>query len=57
MHSFDQIGDKKLKAWGEIRNSMKELPKEQQKEMNRIFAELLQSGSDAAREMLMKKHS
>ena len=57
MHSLDQIGERKLKAFSDIRNSMKEMPKDKQREMNRIIAELLHSSSEAAREMLIKKHT
>lgn len=55
MHSLEQISEKKLKAFTDIRNSMKEMPKDKQKEMNRIIAELIHSSSEAARDMLMKK--
>jgi len=57
VHSLEQLGEKKLKALSDIRSSMKEIPKDKQKEMNRIIAELLHSSSEAAREMLTKKHT
>ena len=55
METFDQMADRKLKAAAEIRNSMKQLPKEKQKEMNRIIGELLRSGGVTAWETLTEK--
>lgn len=52
METFDEMADRKLRAAAEIRNSMKEMPKDVQKAMNRIIGELLQSGREAAREAI-----
>lgn len=52
VETFDQMAVRKLRAVQDIRNSMKRLSKEKQKEMNRIVAELILSGRDAAVEKL-----
>lgn len=53
VETFDQMAVRKLRAVQDIRNSMKQLPKAKQKEMNRIIVELILSGRDAAVEKLM----
>ena len=55
MATFDEISARKLKALESIRNSMKSMPKEQQREMNRVIGELLASGRDIALEGITTK--
>lgn len=52
METFDEMSERKLRAAAEIRSSMKEMPKDLQKTMNRILGELLLSGRDAALEAI-----
>ena len=55
MGTFNEMGLNKLRAASEIWSSMKGMPKEKQKEMNRIIGELLLSGRDAALEAITDK--
>ena len=48
MDTFDEMSVRRLKAAAEIRNGMKMMPKDKQREMNRIIGELLLSGGEAA---------
>ena len=53
--SFEQLGADRLRTLSGIRNSMKKMPKEKRKEMNRIIGELLLSGGETAWDTLKKE--
>ena len=57
MGTFDEMSRRKLRAVTEMINGMKAMPKDKQKEMNRIIGELIRSSGEAAWEALTDRRS
>ncbi|MBQ6019413.1 MAG: DUF2974 domain-containing protein [Clostridia bacterium] len=55
MDTLSAMGGQKLKSLEAILSAMRELPKEKQKELRRLFLQLLQSGGQTAKEKLPKR--